>query len=84
MRQHSARWEHHSRGNAVTSAQQVLGLAAVPTSQDEISAGTDGTSFALPIDGKTNEAVVSPALAKDINCRPGTRPPISAVRQMRR
>ena len=43
---------------SVTSAQQVVGLATVPTSQATVSVSLDGTGFAAPLDGKVNEAVV--------------------------
>lgn len=44
---------------SVTSVQQILGLAAVPLSQISISVTPNGTGFAAPISGDTNEAVVS-------------------------
>jgi hypothetical protein len=44
---------------SVTSVQQILGLASVPTSQIAISVSPDGTGFAPAQNGKTNEAVVT-------------------------
>ena len=43
---------------SVTSVQQILGLASVPTNQIAISISPDGSSFAPAQSGKTNEAVV--------------------------
>ena len=44
---------------SVTSVNQILGLAAIPLSQISISVAPNGTGFAAPINGNTNEAVVS-------------------------
>jgi RTX calcium-binding nonapeptide repeat (4 copies) len=44
---------------SVTSVDQILGLAAVPLSQIAISVAPNGTGFAAPVNGDTNEAVVS-------------------------
>jgi Ca2+-binding RTX toxin-like protein len=43
----------------VASVQQVLGLASVPVGNIAISVSADGTSFAAPINGHTNEAVMT-------------------------
>ena len=49
---------------SVTSAQQVLGLTATPTGNDQISVSPDGSGFAPAINGKTNEAVITDPIAE--------------------
>jgi hypothetical protein len=44
---------------SVTSVDQILGLATVPLTNISISVTPDGTGFAAPVNGDTNEAVVS-------------------------
>jgi hypothetical protein len=43
----------------VSAVQQAGGLAGIPTSQDVISVSPDGSGFAAPMPGKTNQAVIS-------------------------
>jgi RTX calcium-binding nonapeptide repeat (4 copies) len=56
----------------VTSVQQILGLATVSPSNIAITVSPDGTGFAAPIGGDTNEAVVRAPVSGDVFALPAS------------